>query len=76
MCLEQSKGVIQSSIATKRQGGDHNLMICARINTHIIDNANIKGRVVFPTSFLLLFRLSGVVVKYKVLGFWDQASIE
>lgn len=51
-------------------------MICARINTHIIDNANIKGRVVFPTSFLLLFRLSGVVVKYKVLGFWDQASIE
>lgn len=49
-------------------------MICTRINTHIIDNANIKGRVVLPTLFLLLF--SGVVVNYKVVGSpWDQVYI-
>lgn len=52
------------------------MIISARINTHIIDNANIKGRVVLPTLFLLLFRFSGVVVKYQVVGSpWDQASI-
>lgn len=51
-------------------------MIWARINAHIIDNANIKGRAIHSTLFLQLFRFSGLVVKYKVVGSpWDQASI-
>lgn len=51
-------------------------MTCAKINTHVIDNVGLKGRVVLPTFFLLLFSFSGVVVKYKVVGSTrDQASI-
>lgn len=73
MSLEQSRESFKARLPRRDKV---ETMICARINTHITDNANIKGRVVLPTLFLLLFRFSGVVVKYKGVGSpWDQVSI-
>lgn len=54
-CLEQSRESFKAPLPLRDKVEATILMICARINTHIIDNANIKGRVVFSHLVLDAF---------------------